>query len=113
MNFTLKMKSKNFYTLVHQLVRRIPKGRVATYGQIAGLLGSPWAARAVGYALNALPAGTIVPWQRVVSASGRLTIQHHHIPARQQARLLKAEGVNVEVRQNAYWVDLNKYLWQP
>lgn len=102
----------NFYTLVYAAVRRIPPGRVATYGQIAGLIATPRAARAVGYALHALPADTDVPWQRVVNATGRLTINHEHIPAMEQARLLRAEDVKVEERGNAFWVDLKKCLWR-
>ena len=61
------------YERIYALVRRIPRGRVATYGQIAALAGTPGRARQVGYALAALPAGNRVPWQRVVNAQGRIS----------------------------------------
>ncbi len=55
-------------------MRGIPRGRVATYGQIARIAGLPRGARQVGYALHALRAGTLVPWHRVVNAEGRLSL---------------------------------------
>ena len=57
---------------IHKTVSRIPRGRVATYGQIARLAGLRGQARLVGYAMHALPAGTRVPWQRVVNARGAI-----------------------------------------
>jgi alkylated DNA nucleotide flippase Atl1 len=79
---------------VHALVRTIPAGAVATYGDVANALGSPRAARQVGYAMAALPEGTDVPWWRVVAAGGRLA-QHTAAGRRAQARALAAEGVAV------------------
>jgi len=67
----------DFYTLTYDLVRRIPQGKIATYGQIAAMLGSPQAARTVGYALNALRGNSVlppVPWQRVINAQGRISL---------------------------------------
>jgi methylated-DNA-protein-cysteine methyltransferase-like protein len=61
------------YDRVYAVIRRIPRGRVATYGQVARLAGLPGQARLVGYALAALPAGSRVPWQRVVNAQGRVS----------------------------------------
>jgi methylated-DNA-protein-cysteine methyltransferase-like protein len=83
-----------FFNRVYAIVREIPRGRVATYGQVAFLAGVPRGARAVGWALRALtPArATEVPWQRVVGAGGCLA---RHLRAR-QARLLRAEGVAAE-----------------
>ena len=63
----------NRFEKIHAVVRRIPRGRVATYGQIAALAGLPGRARFVGYALAALPDGSGVPWQRVVNAQGRIS----------------------------------------
>src|SRR2546425_7278649 len=62
-----------FYRLVYRLVRRIPRGRVVTYGQVAAMLGRPRGGRAVGTALGALrgPLLDLVPWQRVIDAAGR------------------------------------------
>ena len=78
---------------IHAVVRRIPKGRVATYGQVALLAGLPRQARLVGYALNALPEGSRVPWHRVVNAQGRISLRsgsggHHY-----QRHLLEEEDV--------------------
>jgi len=63
----------NRYERIYAVVRRIPRGRVATYGQVALLAGLPGRARLVGYALAALPAGSRVAWQRVVNAQGRVS----------------------------------------
>ena len=71
-----------------QVVRRIPRGRVATYGQIAALAGLPRAARQVGYALHALSDGSGVPWQRVVNARGGVSLRAAPGWAGLQRRLL-------------------------
>jgi methylated-DNA-protein-cysteine methyltransferase related protein len=63
------------YDRIYAVVGRIPRGRVATYGQIAALAGTPGQARQVGYALAALPAGRRIPWQRVVNAQGRISLR--------------------------------------
>jgi methylated-DNA-protein-cysteine methyltransferase-like protein len=79
---------------VYAAVRAIPKGRVATYGQLARLLGVPRGARAVGWALRALDARLerSVPWHRVVGAGGRISLRGGPGPLIQRRRLL-AEGV--------------------
>lgn len=61
------------YAQIHQVVSRIPRGCVATYGQIAKLVGIPNGARAIGYALSALDASSPVPWHRVVNATGEIS----------------------------------------
>ena len=66
--------SEATYARIYAVVRRIPRGRVATYGQVAALAGLPHAPRVAGYALHALPEGTPIPWHRVVAAGGRLTL---------------------------------------
>jgi len=83
-----------FFTRVYAAVRRIPRGRVATYGQIAVLLGVPRGARAVGWALRALRgrSASTVPWQRVVGAGGRISLRGGSGPFVQRKRL-EAEGV--------------------
>jgi methylated-DNA-protein-cysteine methyltransferase-like protein len=89
--------AEDFFARVYAAVRRIPKGRVTTYGHIALVLGVPRGARAVGWALRALgssPGGRPrrVPWHRVVAAGGVLSLPG---PGRVvQARLLRAEGVH-------------------
>jgi methylated-DNA-protein-cysteine methyltransferase related protein len=83
-----------FFQDVYAAVRAIPKGRVATYGQIARLLGKTRGARAVGWALRALDARTEprVPWHRVVGAGGRISLRGGVGPILQRRRL-RDEGV--------------------
>ena len=82
---------KNFYEAVYRLVVRIPKGHVMAYGQIATILGSPRAARAVGYALRACPEG--LPWQRVINAQGKISIRGDLERPMLQRHLLEEEGI--------------------
>ena len=93
----------SFYEEVYRLTRQIPPGRVTNYGTIAALAGSPNAARAVGYALRALPEGTDVPWQRVINARG--TISTHGV---EQRRLLEQDGVIFDQDGS---VDLARWGW--
>lgn len=79
---------------IYAVVRRIPRGRVATYGQVAKIAGLAGHARQVGYALHALPAGSAVPWHRVINSAGRISLPPHAGGLDQRLRLL-AEGVPV------------------
>jgi methylated-DNA-protein-cysteine methyltransferase-like protein len=106
-------KGQNFYFRVYTQVRRIPKGKVATYGQIATLCGSPRSARMVGWALNVLKPGSNVPWQRILNREGRITIENMRATKEMQAELLRSEGVDVQLRDGNYWVDLKCFLWNP
>lgn len=83
-----------FFRRVYGIVRRIPSGRVATYGQVAALAGTPRGARAVGWALRALDerAAASVPWHRVVNAAGAISPRPGLSPEIQRQRL-RAEGV--------------------
>lgn len=81
------------YERIYAAVRRIPRGRVATYGQVAKLAGLPRHARQVGYALAALPAGSDVPWQRVVNAQGKVSPRAVPGFEEEQRVLLEREGV--------------------
>jgi methylated-DNA-protein-cysteine methyltransferase-like protein len=83
-----------FFERVYELVRAIPRGRVATYGQVARLLGVPRGARAVGWALRGLPRRLerSVPWHRVVGAGGRVAPRSGPGPLLQRRRLTQ-EGV--------------------
>ena len=96
------------YAKIYGVVSRIPKGRVATYGQIARLAGLGGQARLVGYAMHALPTGTRVPWQRVVNAQGTISLPGKS--ALRQRDLLEKEGVRFDVRGR---IDLDRFLWQP
>ena len=79
---------------VHAIVRRIPRGRVMNYGQIAELLSRALSARAVGWAMQDCPEG--VPWQRVVNAAGGISTEHLVDPPDLQRRLLESEGVRFD-----------------
>src|SRR5690242_19138666 len=105
-------RGQNVYFKIYGVVRRIPKGRVATYGQVAALIGSPRSAQVVGWALRALKPNTNVPWQRVINQTGMISIENMHTPKSLQAELLKQEGVVVELKEGNYWVDLKKYGWE-
>ena len=94
---------------VYALVRRIPKGRVMTYGQIATLIESRLSPRAVGWAMHGCPPG--VPWQRVVNASGGTSTDRlPDMPPGLQRAILEAEGV--AFRPNGT-LDLKRYRWVP
>jgi methylated-DNA-protein-cysteine methyltransferase-like protein len=93
---------------IHRVVSRIPKGRVATYGQIARLAGLRGQARLVGYAMHALPTGSRVPWQRVVNARGEISLPG--ASAVRQRERLEREGVRFNARGR---IDLDRFLWQP
>lgn len=109
------MSVPNFYEQVYAVVRRVPRGRVTSYGRVARMLGRPNAARAVGYALGALgdrqrgPHVPQVPWYRVINHAGRISTPNMNGGADLQARLLREEGVVVgdDLR-----VDLSVYLWE-
>ncbi|SRR5690606_30522115 len=107
------MAKPNFYEQVYEVVRRIPAGKVTSYGRVAQMLGRPNAARAVGYALSALPAQedqeNPVPWQRVINSQGRISIISREVTAQKQAELLREEGVEVSEDLR---IDLQRYLWE-
>jgi methylated-DNA-protein-cysteine methyltransferase-like protein len=85
---------EGFFARVYALVRRVPRGRVVTYGQVAAMLGVPRGARAVGWALRALPQDVAarVPWHRVVGTGGRISPRSGPGPEIQRRRL-RAEKV--------------------
>ena len=95
---------------IHAAIGRVPKGRVATYGQIARVAGIPGQPRQVGYALSALPAGVEVPWHRVINARGEISRRADAEFEAIQRAMLRAEGV---VFDAAGRVDLDRFLWKP
>lgn len=97
------------YDRIWRLVRRIPPGRVATYGQIAELVGIPRGARQVGYALHALPEHSAVPWHRVLNTHGGISFRPGGAPVTQRLRL-EREGVRFDV---AGRTDLARFQWRP
>ncbi|MGB0145994.1 MAG: MGMT family protein [Flavobacteriaceae bacterium] len=100
----------DFFQRVYEVVRRIPYGRVTTYGAIARAVGSPQSSRTVGYAMNASHSLPDVPAHRVVNRSGVLTGKHHFAGSNTMQRLLEQEGV--EVREDRV-VEFDQLLWLP
>ena len=101
-------KPDSAYERIYAAVRRIPKGRVCTYGRVAALAGNPGAARQVGYALHALPEGTSVPWHRVINAEGRISLRRGGGAELEQRFRLEAEGVDFD---QAGRVSLERFGW--
>ena len=97
-----------FYERIYEAVRQIPRGRVATYGQIALLAGNPRAARAVGWALHRNPMPGVIPCHRVVNREGRLAPAFAFGGEGEQRRLLEDEGVEFD---DDGLVDLAQYGW--
>lgn len=93
---------------IYTTVAQIPRGRVATYGEIAERAGLPRRARLVGHALSHLPAAHRVPWHRVINAQGRISLPAGSATAREQRQRLLAEGV----RFSGGRVDLKRYGWR-
>ena len=104
-------RDENFFELVYEVARQIPKGRVTSYGAIANCLGTKLSARMVGWAMNG--SGKMrpkVPAHRVVNRNGMLSGKHHFADPDQMERLLKKEGVKVK---GDTVVDFEKLFWDP
>lgn len=99
----------NFYDIVYNKVCEIPCGKVATYGQIAVMCGSPRASRAVGYALHFNPMPGVIPCHRVVNRFGGLASKFAFGGIDKHKALLENEGVFVS---DDFIVDLEKYGWK-
>lgn len=99
----------NRYKLIWSMVKKIPRGRVATYGQIAELAGLEGHARQVGYALHNLPARSDVPWHRVINAQGEISPRSAGDSHELQRMLLEAEGVVFDKRGR---VELKRFRWK-
>ncbi|HZL86592.1 MAG TPA: MGMT family protein [Candidatus Krumholzibacteria bacterium] len=91
------------------VVRRIPRGRVATYGQVAALAGLPGHARLVGYTLHALPDNSPVPWHRVINTRGEVSPRGERGAELLQRALLEGEGVVFDARGR---VALDRFAWR-
>jgi len=99
------MLSKGIYERIYQVIREIPVGKVATYGQVAYLVGPPCTARRVGWALASLRTHIVeprVPWQRVVNAKGESSV------GKAQVTLLEEEGIHFDERGR---LDLERFGW--
>lgn len=100
--------SAGYRERVYELVRRIPVGRVMTYGQLAELLGEGYTARTVGFVMHA--ASEDVPWHRVINAQGACSTGRVVLPPDKQQRMLEAEAVTFDARGRC---DLGRYRWTP
>src|ERR1051325_5461819 len=94
---------------VYEIVRRIPTGRVMTYGQIADILGEGYTARTVGFVMHSADEET-TPWQRVINSQGACSTGRVILPPDKQQRMLEAEGVTFDARGRC---DLGRYRWTP
>jgi methylated-DNA-protein-cysteine methyltransferase related protein len=98
------------YDRIYRVIKKVPRGRVTTYGTVARLAGLDGQARLVGYALHALPAGSTVPWHRVINAQGKLSLERDGASTGLTQRLtLEREGVRVDA---AGRVSLERYGWR-
>jgi methylated-DNA-protein-cysteine methyltransferase-like protein len=107
--YRVKADSQEFYRRIWNAVAAIPPGRVASYGQIAELAGNSRGARTVGRALRLAPVGSDLPWHRVLSVQGRISIPAVHSAHKEQVRRLVGESVPVIGDR----VDMSRYRWQP
>lgn len=101
------------YQRIYAAVKKIPRGKVATYGQIAAFADMPHHARQAGYALSALTRSMKIPWHRVINSQGRISLRLRHWDSGSddlQRILLEAEGV---IFDSTGKVNLKKYQWQP
>jgi methylated-DNA-protein-cysteine methyltransferase-like protein len=100
---------KTYREPVYDLVRKIPAGKVMTYGQIAIILGEGYTARTIGYVMHGSDSER-VPWQRVINSQGKCSTGRLTIPVNLQQELLEAEGVVFNERGKC---DLREYQWFP
>ncbi|MCA1592383.1 MAG: MGMT family protein [Acidobacteria bacterium] len=100
--------SPDYRGRVYEIVRRIPAGRVMTYGQLAELLGEGYTARTVGYVMHSAEEGD--PWHRVINAQGACSTGRVLLPPDKQQRMLQDEGVAFDARGRC---DLGVYRWTP
>jgi len=104
------LKKENTFTRIYEVVRRIPRGKVATYGQVAMMAGNPHWSQVVGYALHVNPDPSTIPCYRVVNRFGEVSRAFAFGGENEQVRLLKQDGVEFTTEGR---VDLKRFLWQP
>ena len=102
-------ESSSAYDRIYAVVRRIPSGRVATYGQVATLAGLPGNARQVGYALHAMATDRVVPWHRVINSRGEVSLRKEPGSDQLQRHCLEREGVDFDA---AGRIDLVRFRWK-
>ena len=104
----MNVNDKTYRERVYEIVRRIPQGKVMTYGQLAIMLGEGYTARTVGYVMHGSPDD--VPWQRVINSQGKCSTGKLTMPVNLQQELLEAEGVKFNASGKC---DLGTRQWHP
>jgi methylated-DNA-protein-cysteine methyltransferase-like protein len=108
-NIEEMVESEGYRERVFEIVRRIPSGRVMTYGQLAEILGQGYTPRTVGFVMHTADEEK-TPWHRVINSQGGCSTGRVILPPDKQQRMLEAEGVEFNVRGRC---DLNRYRWTP
>lgn len=103
------MDNLTFRQRIFTIVKEIPKGYVATYGQVANLAGLPGYARVVGQTLSNLPRDSQLPWHRVISAAGKISVLEDSESFLEQKKRLLNEGITFTKTR----INLKEYQWQP
>ena len=97
------------YKKIYEIIRLIPSGKVATYGQISEIVGG-CTARMVGYAVSSIPLSSVIPWQRVINYKGKISLRSSGSGGELvQQKLLDAEGVKFDQSGR---IDLEEYRWE-
>ena len=104
-----KVSVQNSYSIIWETVKRIPKGKVSTYGQIARIAGLGENARLVGYAMHNIPRGSSIPWHRVINSKGMISLPQKDGMYQLQKKLLKKENIVFKGEK----IDLTKFEWTP
>ena len=101
--------SNSFHSEIVKIIKKIPKGKVATYGQIAAMAGNPQASRQVAWVLNSSSSKDKLPWHRVINRLGKISLKPGS-GYEQQREMLEKEGVVFNLRDS---IDLKRFLWSP
>jgi methylated-DNA-protein-cysteine methyltransferase-like protein len=104
------MKKTSFFQKVYKVVKKIPHGKVTTYGTIAKYLGTPSSSRTVGWAMNACHNDKSIPAHRVVNRNGVLTGKNHFLGINLMEQLLNSEGIDVK---DDKIVNFKNHFWDP
>jgi methylated-DNA-protein-cysteine methyltransferase-like protein len=104
-----QIKDSKYRERVYEIVRRIPAGRVMTYGQISEMLGEGYMPRTVGFVMHAADTEKI-PWQRVINSQGACSTGKMTMPVNLQQKILEDEGIEFDEKGRC---DLKIYLWSP
>jgi len=100
-------RDNQLFSRIYQVVRKVPRGKVASYGQIAQIVGKGCDARMVGYAMAGTPEGSDVPWQRIVNREGKISLPGKG--GEIQRMRLEAEGITFDARGR---IDMKRFGWQ-